>query len=258
MEIYENTRHVFGAKSSPTCVNYALQQTARDNKKQHPLAAYVLERNFYMDDFVKSVKGSEAGVAIYEDLKAVLPKGGFQLKNWLSSSHEVMENIAIEDKSAELTETIEAEPLTSSFLGLQWNVGRDTLEICRGPQKTIPMKITQRVILSFVSSVFDLLGMFSPYTMRMRILLKGIWTTQGQSWDEEVPESAREQFRDWAEEMQMLKDTALPRQYFTEDIEKVQLHVFSDASFEAMCIVAYLRAETEEGVRLLLLLGNAE
>ncbi len=82
--------HVFGAKSSRACANYALQQTARDNKKQHPLAAYVIERNFYLDDFVKSVKGSEAGVAIYEDLKAVLPKGGFQLKKWLSNPHIVM------------------------------------------------------------------------------------------------------------------------------------------------------------------------
>ena len=146
MEIYEYTRHVFGAENSPTCENYALQRTARDNKKQHPLA-YVIERNFYMDDFVKSNKGSEAGVAIYEDLKAVPPKGGFQFKKWLSNSHEIMENIALDDKSAEQTKTIEAEPLFSSILGLQWNVERDDLEICRGPQKTIPMKITQRVVL---------------------------------------------------------------------------------------------------------------
>ena len=31
--VYQYTRHIFGAKDSPTCANYALQRTARDNAK---------------------------------------------------------------------------------------------------------------------------------------------------------------------------------------------------------------------------------
>ena len=34
IEVYEYTRHVFGAKSSPTCANYALHQVAKDNAKE--------------------------------------------------------------------------------------------------------------------------------------------------------------------------------------------------------------------------------
>ena len=30
--VYEFNRHVFGAKSSPTCANYGFQQGGRDNK----------------------------------------------------------------------------------------------------------------------------------------------------------------------------------------------------------------------------------
>ena len=33
---YQYTRHIFGAKDSPTCANYALQRTARDNAKFYP------------------------------------------------------------------------------------------------------------------------------------------------------------------------------------------------------------------------------
>ena len=29
--VYQYVRHIFGSKDSPTCANYALQQTARDN-----------------------------------------------------------------------------------------------------------------------------------------------------------------------------------------------------------------------------------
>ena len=34
--VYQYTRHMFGAKDSPTCANYALQRTARDNAKFTP------------------------------------------------------------------------------------------------------------------------------------------------------------------------------------------------------------------------------
>ena len=37
--VYQYTRHIFGAKDSPTCASYALQRTARDNAKFYPDAA---------------------------------------------------------------------------------------------------------------------------------------------------------------------------------------------------------------------------
>ena len=53
--VYEYTRHVFGAKSSPTCTNYPFSQASVDNQVDHPKAAKAIEKNFYMDDFAKSV-----------------------------------------------------------------------------------------------------------------------------------------------------------------------------------------------------------
>ena len=47
-------------------------------------------------------------------------------------------------------------------------------------------KITQRIVLSFVLAVFDTLGICSPFTIRMRFLLKSIWAAMGQAWDKEL------------------------------------------------------------------------
>ena len=58
--IFEYNRHVFGAKSSPTCANYGFQQGGRDNKVDFPSAASTIDRNFYMDDLVKSVDSPQA------------------------------------------------------------------------------------------------------------------------------------------------------------------------------------------------------
>ena len=53
------TRHIYGAKDSPTCANYALQRTARDNAKEHPEAAKAVLEKFYMDDKLDSVESPE-------------------------------------------------------------------------------------------------------------------------------------------------------------------------------------------------------
>ena len=50
---------IVGAKSSPTCANYALQQVARDNAHEFPQITKLIRRNFYMDDFVKSVSNAD-------------------------------------------------------------------------------------------------------------------------------------------------------------------------------------------------------
>ena len=48
VQIYEYQRHVFGAKSSPTCANYALKRVAIDNEDEFPIAAKTIQNNFYM------------------------------------------------------------------------------------------------------------------------------------------------------------------------------------------------------------------
>ena len=190
ISVYEYGRHIFGAKSSPTCVNYALQQVGRDGRDDNGMVANLINRNFYMDDFVKSINSEEEAVDVYKSLRKSLADRGFQLTKWICNSEKVMREISPEDRSVTLSKTFEAEPLAPSILGLQWNVESDSLEICRGTGKEVPAKITQRIVLSHVSSVFDPLGLFSPFTVRMRLLLKGIWKKHGQSCYEDFsPES---------------------------------------------------------------------
>ena len=223
VNVYEYGRHIFGAKSSPTCANYALQQVARDNAQESPQVTKLIMRNFYLDDFVKSVPSAEQAIEIYNKLRAMLARGGFHLTKWISNCEQTMKSIEQADKSPSSSKTFEAEPSVPSILGLQWNIDADNLKVCRGMQK----EITQRAVLSHVSAVFDLLGIVSPFTIRMRLLLKSIWKENGQSWDKEPNEENRHEFKKWA--------------YFESGVNKVDLHIFSDASLEAMCMVAYLR-----------------
>ena len=78
--IFEYNRYVFGAKNSPTCANYGFQQGGRDNKVDYPSAASTIDRNFYMDDLVKSVDSPQAAINCYQELVETLKRSGFTLK----------------------------------------------------------------------------------------------------------------------------------------------------------------------------------
>ena len=89
IEIYEYIRHVVGAKSSPTCANYALHQVAKDNAKEDENRVKAVQRNFYMDNFLKSVRTPEEAIEIYQKVREILSKGGFKLTKWIISDEEV-------------------------------------------------------------------------------------------------------------------------------------------------------------------------
>ena len=49
--------HLFGATSSPSCANFSLRKTAEDNAEDFSAEAVnTVNRNFYVDDLLKSVK----------------------------------------------------------------------------------------------------------------------------------------------------------------------------------------------------------
>ena len=247
VQIYGYQRHVFGAKSSPTCANHALKRVGLDNEKEYPIAAKAIRNNFYMDDFIKSVETPEEAI-VFNQLQHLLLRNGFELKKAISNNDAVTEAIPEDLKSISKTKQVEVEPNTegSSVLGLQWTVIDDSLQVCRGTNKEAETRITQKKILSLVSSVSDPIGLFAPFSVHMRRLLKGIWIKNGQNWDNEVEPSEEEEFLRWKEQLPIVAETSFHRRYFNRERDKIELHVFADASEDTMCAVAYLRSQPKE------------
>ena len=243
IEVCEYTRHVFWAKSSLTCAIYALHQVAKDDAKEDENLVKAVQRNFYMDDFLKSVRTPQEAIEIYQKVRDILIKGGFNWTKWITSDEEVKSQIPETDRSTKVVKTFEAEQQSSSLLGLNWNVDTDRLIVCRGTEQEVPAKKTQRIVLSFVSAVFDSLGICSPYTIRMRFLLKSIWASMGQAWDKELSAEHSKLFSDWCSELREIRTMSINRLYFENGCTNLRLHIFTDESEEAMCIVAFLQDE---------------
>ena len=243
MEVYKYTLHVFRAKSSPTCSNYALHQVAKDNAINDESLVETVQQIFYTDDFLKSVRTPQEAIEIYQKNRGVLIKGGFNLTKWITSDDEVKSQIPETDRSPKLVKTLKADPQLYSILGLNWNVGTDSLAVCHGTEQEVPAKITQRIVISFVSAVFDPLGICSPFTIRMRFLLRSVWAAMGQAWDKELSAEHSQLFSDWCSELGEKRTMLIDRLYFENGCTNLRLHIFTNASEEIMCIVSYLQDE---------------
>ena len=129
------------------------------------------------------------------------------------------------------------------MLGLKWDHNNDTLVVSRGTSITVNKFLSQRLVLSLVSKVFDLIGLVAPFTVGARLLLKDIWRVSGQHWDEELPKDTVEKFLEWSVELPKFAEITLPRTYFSGNFELLELHMFGDSSQEVINAVAFLRAQ---------------
>ncbi|XP_075253200.1 uncharacterized protein LOC142345001 [Convolutriloba macropyga] len=96
IEVYQYTRHIFGAKDSPTCANYALLRTARDNNSDFPDAAQAVCQNFYMDEYLDSMESPIIVQKISRNLIELLNRGSFKLTKFISNVPCLLEQL--EDK----------------------------------------------------------------------------------------------------------------------------------------------------------------
>ena len=195
-----------------------------------------------MDDFLHSAENIQEAESLKQNLKSLLQKGGFKLSRWQSKMKELCEK----DSNVE----------SVTALGLEWNLSSDDLNLCRGFAGKEHTIITHRVVLSVSSSIFDPLGLASPFKIRIRLILRLIWQKALKSWDEEIPQDVAKQYLDWLQEIPALKELSIDRHYGWQPGTNVQLHVFADASEMGLCVVAYLRFEKDYKVRVSFVMGK--
>ena len=72
--------HLFGAVSSRSCSNFALRRAA-DDAENHVgrETADVLNKSFYVDDYLRSEESEEAAVQIIKSVRSACAAGGFKL-----------------------------------------------------------------------------------------------------------------------------------------------------------------------------------
>lgn len=229
---FRMTVHLFGATSSPGCVNYALKASADDNEEDlGSTPANFVRKDFYVDDGLKSVTSIEGAVTLIKDTKEMCRRGGFNLHKFTSNSKEVIEAIPIKDRAEEVKNVdldLKKLPMERA-LGVQWCAQSDSFRF----QVVLQDRpCTRRGILSTVSSIFDPLGLVAPVLLEGKGILQDLCRS-GLDWDDPIPDPVRARWEKWRTELHLLEHLSVPRCYKPKNfgcVVKRELHHFSDAS----------------------------
>ena len=227
IEVYQYTRHMFGAKDSSTCAIYALMCTARDNNSDFPEAAHAVCQKFYMDGYLDSMVSTIIVQKVSRDLIQLLNSGGFKLTKFINNLPGLLEEL--EDKSVEQVPNEIGNSMVESsshVLGLKWDHVNITLVVSRGTICDASKAVAQRLVLSLVSKMFEPIGLVSTFTVKVRLLLKDVWQLQGHRRDYVLPKEMIERSESWSSELPKLGLMKILRSYFFGSFNCLELHVF--------------------------------
>ena len=241
--------HLFGARSSPSCASFCLKQAAEDSMSDYPDdVVQSIKRNFYVDDYLKSVANEEEAIQLVRDATSLLKSKGFRLTKWLSDSKKVISHVdeAERAKSASNLQ-LNGDSCSEHILGVHWNVSSDSFgfKVNLKQLKTL----TRREILLLVCSLYDPLGFVAPVTVIAKIAQQD-FCRQNLGWDDPISLESAKKLKKWSENLYYLEKFAIPRALKPLEFGRVlstELHTFADASSAAYSTETYLRVENEEG-----------
>ena len=76
---------------SPSCANFCLKKVAEDHKGRFSdETVSVVDKDFYIDDFVKSVRTVSEASSLADEVTCLLSEAGFRLTKWMTNSREVL------------------------------------------------------------------------------------------------------------------------------------------------------------------------
>ena len=202
--IYRFCRAVFGVNASPFLLNATLQNHIKHYNTDTDFAGKLSE-SFYVDDLVAGEANDEDAFEFYQNSKECLSKGGFHLRKWASNSTELLDRIQDDHVKCENNEARESgvvegtdtyakttvgnleelqETDEHKVLGLPWNCKTDKLLIefdgvLDGVEELSP---TKRTVLKVAARLYDPLGIVSPATVLMKMLLQEI-CARNLDWD---------------------------------------------------------------------------
>ena len=256
---FRMTRLTFGVSASSFLANMCVKQNAHDLSRLFPLASAAVESSFYVDDCLTGADSLPEAIQLRRELQDLSQRGAFLLRKWNSSDPAVLQDIPAELKDVNALHSMPSPNTYTKTLGIEWNTRLDHFRLTvSSPPK--PDDLTKRTLISDVACTFDVLGWFSPTTIKFKILFQRLGELKLE-WDDTVPLSVKTQWLKWRTELPLLANCHIARCYFPRDsfITSWQLHGFSDASELAFAGVVYLRMiDTNENVHVSLVTSKTK
>ena len=117
--------------------------------------------------------------------------------------------------------------------------------------KNFPETLTRRSNLSYMSRLYDSLGLLVPFTLKAKLLMREICIssdTQNSNWDTSVSDIIYKKSKDFYEELLKIEDTRFDRSLKPKNaVGSPILIIFCDGSKNAFVACSYIRWRLQDG-----------
>ena len=227
MRIFRYKAVMFGASCSP----FLLAAVIEVHLERHVLDRVLQEslKNIFIDNLLVTKKSEEELVVFYHQARHVYKDMGLNLRMWASNSQLLVE--------AAKKDNVWDDSPKVKVLGHFWDPKQDVMSY--HTELNIKPKYTKRAAVSTGNQIRDTYGFLLPVEMRYRLFIQRLWHDK-YKWDDSFKKK-----ENLVNEWNLIKSDLMHVLAATfartlETLENAELHVFSDASFEAYGAVAYL------------------
>ena len=234
------TRVMFGVSSSPFLLNATINHHIESFHESDPAFVDKFLSSIYVDDLVSGADDVKSIYEFYVKSKVRLASAGFNLRKFVTNSHELrdliqndeiaataakkeevlqVKQVAI-DESEEPKHTEEDQSYAKSslgveveekqgihkILGVQWDVTRDELLFDLSEVVTLleDSNPTKRSVVAVTAKFFDPLGVISPVTILYKMLCQQLCEMKI-GWDEPLSGKLLEKWNSLASMMKLAK-----------------------------------------------------
>ena len=150
-----------------------------------------------MDNVVTGTDAEPESLQYYTSSRDCFRKAGMNLCQWTRNS-PALNRQAHDDR-------VYAEPMVK-VLGLNWNT-----KLIKETNST--EKVSKRSVPSLSSKLYNPLGFVEPVTVKAKIMMEELWK-HNLTWNKELPDSLKENWVKWLNDLQNRTPLEIPRQYF--------------------------------------------
>ena len=240
--VYRFTRLPFGLSCSPMILAGVLQKhlsekNVDEKTKQNFITSIYVDDSVWSEAFLKDLLDRK-------DLYTTLfQEAGMNFRDWTSNHPEARKLFG------------EAEgkdpPLEDKVLGMKWDIKNDKLSINSDKVKELKYQKlkTKRHLWKFVPSIYDPLGLVSPYVqVGKEIVSRACDEVKG--WDSALPQNYIDEARSWALEFENFDEITFDRHVSVENPKNCKLIGCCDASTRAIGACVYLLSTQSDGSKV--------
>ena len=127
-----------------------------------------------MEDFLDSFSSQAEAINISKETSKILKKGRLHLTKLVLNDREILKSLPQDDLSAncQSVNLDLGKILLERALGILWNADNGTIKV-KAVMKQFPL--SKKGLLSFISPVFDLLGLLTLSVLEAKLILLQLW-----------------------------------------------------------------------------------